>query len=694
MPDPAQLAELLKAKAALVNQREREVYRLRLGRERMLAWLHAFHRLSMEVRSETPVSMCSAWASVMIRELHFQTAAAFRYSRRSGELSLLAGKSQMAIDATIALDEPHRRALHECAEGVFNGKPEHPGAPAPGAALAEVLGLQRFLWCLLPHDALGELLLVSGVSARVAATHEPLPEDDLVYFKMVARHLAVLISNGNLVSALEAVTRNLRELFDHMRQAIVAFDAAGTIVGAVSRQATLLFERASLEGCRVRDLLYPDAAPYDVDATAFDEWLDMAFATPADDWHACERYAPSEATFVQSRGDAIPLELEFRPLVHEGRTVRVMLLCTDVSVKRKLETAVRTQEDENARRLAAMRKVLTSGAQVFVAFVETARARLARCHRILSADGETLPGRSIDELFREVHTIRGEARAFDLKELEVTAKRLEARFEQLRARATAAGYVLSAAVRQELTTALNVAGDALERGCDVLVAACPSGSAVFDQITVQRSDLLALIELLGPRTDRIGMLATRLTSVPFGVVAAAVLEGAASWAESEGKVARLDLSPRELMVPQGLARVLPGVLAHLVRNAIAHGIETPEARRRAGKNEQGRVALHAEEIEGGVCVTVEDDGAGLDAEHLRASAGRAGYARDTSPTELAFLPGVSTRELAGDVAGQGVGLDAARTALREIGYDVAVAFEPGRYTRFTVAPKGSVRRCA
>jgi chemotaxis protein histidine kinase CheA len=339
-----------------------------------------------------------------------------------------------------------------------------------------------------------------------------------------------------------------------------------------------------------------------------------------------------------------------------------------------------------------MRKVLAGGAQVFVAFVETARARLARCHGILNGCGETLPGRSIDDLFREVHTIRGEARAFDLKELEATAKKLELRFEQLRARATAAGYLLSQAARQELSSALNLAGDALERGCDLFVAACPSGSAVFDQITVQRSDLLALIELLGPRTDRVGALAARLTSVPFGVVAAGVLEGAASWAESEGKVARLDVIPRELMVPQRVARVLPGVLAHLVRNAVAHGIETPEARRRAGKNEQGRIALRGEEVEGGVCVTVEDDGAGLDTERLRASAG-ARHARDTSPEELAFLPGISTRELAGDVAGQGVGLDAARTALREIGYDVAVAFEPGRYTRFVVAPKGSARRC-
>ena len=480
-----------------------------------------------------------------------------------------------------------------------------------------------------------------------------------------------------------------------MRQAIVAFDATGTIAGAVSRQATVLFERETLEGCKVRDLLYPDAAPYDVDAVALRRMARDGLR------YGTGRLARLRAVCAAGRHRSCrrgatrsPLELEFRPLVYEGRIVRVMLLCTDVSVKRKLETAVRTQEDESAMRLAAMRKVLTGGAQVFVAFVETARARLERCQAILNTSVEKLPVRSIDELFREVHTIRGEARAFDLRELEAAAKGLESRFEQVRAQATATGYVLSAAVREELARALGEAHDALERGCDLFVAACPSGRAVFDQITVPRSDLLALVDLLGPRTDRIGALAARLTSVPFGVVAAGVLEGAASWAVSEGKAAVLEVSPRELMVPQGLARVLPGVLTHLVRNAIAHGIEGPSVRLRAGKSEQGRVEVLAEEVDGGVYVTVEDDGAGLDVERLTATGRGAGHAADAAPAELAFLPGISTRPKADDMAGKGMGLYAARVALSEIGYEVAVTFEPGRYTRFVVAPTGGIRRCA
>ncbi len=192
---------------------------------------------------------------------------------------------------------------------------------------------------------------------------------------------------------------------------------------------------------------------------------------------------------------------------------------------------------------------------------------------------------------------------------------------------------------------------------------------------------------------RFGALAARLTSVPFGVVAAGVLEGAPSWAEAEGKIAKLAVSPRELMIPQKLAPVLPGVLAHLVRNAIAHGIEAPAARRQAGKHEEGRVDVLAEAIDGGIRISVEDDGAGLDAERLSSTGRGAGHAGDASPTELAFMPGISTRKTADDMAGKGMGLYATRTALREIGYDVAVQFEVGRYTRFVVAPREKARQC-
>jgi PAS domain-containing protein len=493
---------------------------------------------------------------------------------------------------------------------------------------------------------------------------------------------------ARIEAELQKVTRNLRNLFDHMRQAIVAFDSEGRIRGAVSRQANVIFDRDDLEGSSIRDLLYKNLLPGNVEPAHFDEWRQMAFATPADEWSTCEAYAPSEAVFARADGMVVPLRLEFRPLVSEGKVVQIMLLCTDVSVERKLEKAVQTKEAEHSQRLAAMRKLIAGGTQVFIAFVDSARRHLDRCKEILAVHREQLPIAAIDELFRQVHTVRGEARAFDLTELEAEAKKLEECFNQLRDEARGGGHVLGEPMRSRLVEGLELARKGVERGCQLLVAASPAGSAVLDQVMVQRDVLCELVSYAGARTDRLGELVARLTAVPFGVTAAAVVESAAGWAAAAGNAVEVSVRGRERMLPAPLARVLPSVLAHLVRNAIAHGIEPGPARRLAGKPESGSIVLAAEIGAAGPYIVIEDDGRGLDVVQLHQRAKAIGAAGgDVGSAELAFLPGVTTRSATDELAGRGVGLDAVRAELAQIDYDVRVTFAPGRFTRFALAPR-------
>jgi len=679
--DPS-LVATLKAKAMLLIQREREVYALRLGRERMMAWLQAFHRLSEEARPEAVVSMCAEWTAVMIEELHFQTAAAYQHDVSNGELSLIHGRSHSPLNDRVALNDGSRRTLRECGDGVFNG--EVVGQSPDVAGLAHCLHLASFLWYVFPGEKGQQVLLVAGVAAGIAGAQGTISPDDPVYFTMLGRHLAVLLSNAALIGALGSATRNLQELFDHMRQAIVAFDATGAVGSISSRQAKTLFQRDDLQGCAVRDLLYRHAPSYDVDAASFGEWLEMAFATPAEEWASCEPYAPREVTLVRPSGESILLELEFRPLVRGSTITQLMLLATDVSLARKLERAVQTHEVEHARRLTAMRSLIAGGTQAFLGFVESVRSRLDRCDAVLREYPTVLPTGAIDELFRQAHTIRGEARAFDLIELEAATRKLEEDLDELRRTAHGRGHVLTESVLARLQSGLALARKALDDGCEVLVAASPAGSAVFDQITVQRSALRTLVEYVGDRSDKLGSLVSRLASVPFGVVAASVVEAVPSWAESEGTSVALKVDPRELMVPEALARVLPGVLTHLVRNAIAHGIEAPAERTAAGKPERGTIRIVADQVAAGIRVTVEDDGQGLNVEGI---VGAAPPAEGFPATERVFLPGVSTRQSPDALAGRGVGLDAVRSELARVRYDASLAFSPGRWTRVTIAPR-------
>jgi HAMP domain-containing protein/HPt (histidine-containing phosphotransfer) domain-containing protein len=489
---------------------------------------------------------------------------------------------------------------------------------------------------------------------------------------------------------LEAARQELRDLFDHMRQAIFAFGRDGRVFGAASRQATMVFERTALEGARVRDLLYAGAEAADVDAQAFEEWIAMAFDVPLEEWGEFAQLAPREVT-IRRGSEQVPLELEVRPVVKEGSVERVMVLATDVSERKKLELTVQTQEEEHARRMAAMRRLIAGGGQVFVQFMEAARERLERCLALVGPIPRMLRTGEIDELFRHVHTIKGEARAFDLRELESETAKLEEELDELRALARGEGFVTTGSVHGALMSRLRRAMEGIDRGAQVFVEASPIGQAALEQLTVQRPDVQALTDLADARQDpELARAVARLAARPFGESTASLVDMAPTWGDREGKLVHLDVEGREVRVPPKLARVLSGVLTHLVRNAIAHGIEPPHVRLDAGKPTRGTIRVGASEGGGDTTIFVEDDGRGLDAVGITGRAAQLGISTEegTRPdlAELVFVDGLTTARQAGDLAGRGVGLGAVREDLARVGYRISVQSEPHKYTRVTMKP--------
>ncbi len=489
---------------------------------------------------------------------------------------------------------------------------------------------------------------------------------------------------------LEAATQNLRDLFDHMGQAIVAFGRDGRVHGPVSRQANKWFERGELEGLLVRELLYGTQGTHDVDAQAFAEWVEMAFDMPLEQWTEVAALAPHEVTLRLGSKRTLPLELDFRPVLKGGAIEQIMLLASDVSEKRRLLETVQTQEEEHARRMAAMRRLIAGGGQVFVLFIDTARDKIARCMELVGPSPRTLAIGEIDELFRHVHTIKGEARAFDLRELETECAKLEDELDELRGLARGEGFATTGSVHGALLARLERASEAILRGCDVFVAASPIGRAALDQVTVRRSDINELETLASGRSDALARVVARLAARPFGESTASLIDMAPTWGDQEGKRVQLDVDGREVHVPPALARVLGGVMTHLVRNAIAHGIEPPAVRKDSGKPPVGTIKAVASAGETGPVIVVEDDGRGLNLDGIAARAAELGVRIEGkgrgSLGELVFLAGLSTLESAGVLAGRGVGLGAVRADLARVGYGVEVASEPGQFTRFTLAP--------
>ena len=130
---------------------------------------------------------------------------------------------------------------------------------------------------------------------------------------------------------------------------------------------------------------------------------------------------------------------------------------------------------------------------------------------------------------------------------------------------------------------------------------------------------------------------------------------------------------------------LRGALLHLVRNAVAHGIETPELRRERGKPEAGCVEVLVERRGARIAFVLRDDGAGIDLPAVRRAAAERGLPiADDAGFDLIFQPGVSTSSAVSDLSGRGVGLDAVRMTVRKLKGSIEVSSQPGCGTRFEI----------
>jgi two-component system, chemotaxis family, sensor kinase CheA len=139
-------------------------------------------------------------------------------------------------------------------------------------------------------------------------------------------------------------------------------------------------------------------------------------------------------------------------------------------------------------------------------------------------------------------------------------------------------------------------------------------------------------------------------------------------------------------------RILEGIkdpLVHLLRNAVDHGIETPDRRRALGKSRTGEITISAEQYGKEVVIRISDDGAGLDLEAIRHAVSRQGRKDAATMTEAELLEaifslGVSTSRMITDISGRGVGLNVVRNNIENLQGRIQVDYKPGSGTSFTL----------
>ncbi|MFC6839197.1 chemotaxis protein CheA [Xanthomonas theicola] len=212
------------------------------------------------------------------------------------------------------------------------------------------------------------------------------------------------------------------------------------------------------------------------------------------------------------------------------------------------------------------------------------------------------------------------------------------------------------------------------------------------RVRLRDEELDRAVSSLDIATARLQSAVMRTRMQPVGKVFSRFPKVARDVARSLNKEVELELIGADTELDRNLVEALADPLVHLVRNAIDHGVEAPALREASGKPRGGHVRLSAQQEGDYVSIEVQDDGAGIDPERLRAKAREKGLidpeaaARLTTEEclHLVFLPGFSTKSEITDISGRGVGMDVVQSRIRELSGQIQIQSELGRGSRFLI----------
>ena len=389
------------------------------------------------------------------------------------------------------------------------------------------------------------------------------------------------------------------------------------------------------------------------------------------------------------------LQLDWSPIVNpEDAVEKVLLIVQDVTHLRALEAESAQQKEE----LDIIAQILRISIGKFNDFIASAHKFVAENRRLLQETG----GRDLDviaALFRNMHTIKGNARTYEFTLITNAAHAAEQEYDRLRKDDQAewdAARMLAEldAVEAAIARYESINEDKLGRkgrASDLLTT-----RGVFignEELEQLRKLTRAVLSHQAPEeADQLRSLVGNLGLIPLSRLVSGAADSVASLARELGKPTPEVVVDGEAGFNNRFAESLKSALMHVMRNSLDHGIESVEQRRAAGKADAGSIRFACRTDGDAVELTIGDDGRGLALHKLYEKGLAAGrFAPDVavnpgSVAELIFASGLSTAEQVTQVSGRGVGMDAVRAFLAEhgatIAIDLAQSSQPLGFTPF------------
>lgn len=487
----------------------------------------------------------------------------------------------------------------------------------------------------------------------------------------VAERTAELKEKNNAIQAM----------LSNMRQGLFTLEPDGTIHPEYSHHLEELFAQPELAGKNGFELLFAHSF---IKADSLSQLQSALASMIGEDEtnYDCNVHLLLNEYEVAIKGVHKYLSLDWNPIIEDHMVVKMMVSVRDITALRQMEQAAREQK----RELTIIGQLIKVPADKYRVLAASCRRYIEQSFALLAASGEQNSA-VVAQLFRYLHTIKGNCRTYDLTYLSDAAHSAESYCGQLTQDAAAQWdiYKLREDV-QQIETLLNeyeqvftqVLGRHTDEGAGPqgVWLDGPTAASLASFLFSQRNapsciDARLLHQLEQSIQHRVNQ------SLPDAL--ADIINSLPSLAAQLNKA-----PPKVIISAEGIAlnnqgqSLVQSIFTHLLRNSLDHGIEPPDVRVSLGKPAAGTITLVAKNQGDELVITLRDDGQGLDMEKLyQLGVARGFWPADATPSceeiaEIIFRSGVSSKDQVTDISGRGVGMDAVKEFLNEQGGSIAI----------------------
>lgn len=483
-------------------------------------------------------------------------------------------------------------------------------------------------------------------------------------------------TNGQLATTsqkLIAAQAESTTIFNSVRQGIFLLKSDLTLGTQVSQEFFSIFQIEQSAGRNFLDLLRPYIAENLARTTA--DFLPMLFDPTKKD-RQLQKFNPLsriEANFSRPEGgfNTKHLEFAFQRIELAGKIDSVLVTVTDSTQRVNLENKLKESEERAKREFQLLFDILKVDAELLRELLHECHTRIAEINSVLrttAEQGSRWSADKIEEIFRTLHTLKARASSLGLSLLPKYIHHAEEKLIPLRGK--------SDIDSESFLPVLLAIGDF---------------QLVLDEASELITKVSGLRRSFAPAPAPASRPPISEATLPF---VSNIESLCRDLAHRHGKNAEVkwDVHSSARNLPSSRMEIIRDVLLQLVRNSLAHGIETPDQRQRRNKAPRGKIEISLHPENGSLWrLRCRDDGAGLDLDGIRRKASEVGLiSRDSTPSNeeicgLIFAPGFSTAAQANEDAGRGIGLDLVKQrVVDEIGGEIEIDFEPGTHCEFTL----------